>query len=521
MIHFLVHKDDFDIKCINETKDVKRKLDANTSVSILKLDFFKALSKIGKLVQIDDSTNTDILQAHCIKDNVIYAAVHAEPPADISCRFLNHSLGGFMLPSGFLSGWEHRDATMNVVTSEKQKNQMQKGLGKACPKVCVFTPSIDHKIFKLDKNLMKSGDEDFSFTYAGRFISNKGITQTVRALNIWPINNSRFKLIGDFEQDFFIYHSNATHTTFPSFFNREVLDKNQSIDIEQKGFMQKEKLFYELKESDCFIYPSFHEDENFGYAPREAMLCGVPSVVTDFCGLGQLSGSKGAVLKTYPTLGGIRYSLKELRDHLYAISKWNNLEKSENASLNHDFIQSEISRGKAFQSLKDGVFQLLKEKPDTPPEGGWRSKKRIDRLVKLCPEKFKKAVDEKNNPIIDGLYVDGTGFCPEQNWYSEPHFLKSIQSLYTSFPSTPTVQRGEIYRGFWRIHVWEEESAVVEFGFPGPRVKKFDENDFELLKGCENRIDENNTELIPNCNESVKLIQLLLNLGYIVPDIID
>lgn len=521
MIHFLVHKNDFDINSINEINVVNSKLDANTSVSTLKLDFFRALSQIGELVQIDDSTNADTLQSQCLKDNVIYAAVHAEPPPEISCRFLNHSLGGFMLPGGFLSGWEHRDATMNVVTSEKQKSQMQKGLGRACPKVCVYTPSIDNKVFTLDRNLVKSENEEFSITYAGRFISNKGIAQTIRALNIWSIKNSRLKLIGDFEQDFFIYHSNATHTTFPSFFNREVLGKNKSINIDLLGVLKEDNLFYELKNSDCFVYPSFHEDENFGYAPREAMLSGIPSVVSDFCGLGQLSGSKGAVLNTYPTLGGVRYSLKELRDQLYAISKWNNSKNSENALLNHCFIQSETSREKAFESLKKGVYQLLKEKPGTPPEGGWRSKKRIDRLVKLCPEKFKEAVDEKDNPIIDGLYVDGTGFCPEQNWYSEPHFLKSIQSLYTTLPSSPPVMKGRVYRGFWRVSIWEEENAIVEFGFPGPRIKRFNKYDFEVLRSCVTKITKKEIEFKPNCNHSIRLIELLVELGYLVPDIID
>ena len=35
---------------------------------------------------------------------------------------------------------------------------------------------------------------------------------------------------------------------------------------------------------DVFVSLSVHQDENFGYAPIEAMACGVPAVVTDWGG---------------------------------------------------------------------------------------------------------------------------------------------------------------------------------------------------------------------------------------------
>ena len=134
----------------------------------------------------------------------------------------------------------------------------------------------------------------------------------VRSLNIWPTKNTQLTLVGDFETDFFIYQSNATHTTFKDFFSREIIHRSRNLKINVNSAVEPCELKKFYWNSDCFVYPSFHEDENFGQAPREAMLCGIPSVVTDFCGLGQLRDSKGGIINTYPTLGGVRYSLFEL-----------------------------------------------------------------------------------------------------------------------------------------------------------------------------------------------------------------
>ncbi len=226
MYKFIVHIDDFDISVFTNSNVKASKLTSSTSVNQLKLDFYALLSKIGELIQIDNTTSKDDIELLCKKENVIYAAVHGSPPEGAACLFLSHSLGGFMLTGGFLGDWKFRSATLNVVTSETQALQMKNSLKKACPNIIVVTPSISSEVFNIpndyEKKRIKKNKEIFDLIYAGRFISNKGIAQLVRALNIWPKKGTQLTLVGDFEPDFFIYHSNAYHTTFQDFFQEKL-----------------------------------------------------------------------------------------------------------------------------------------------------------------------------------------------------------------------------------------------------------------------------------------------------------
>ncbi|WP_271424762.1 glycosyltransferase [Aequorivita sinensis] len=522
MYTFIVHIDDFDISLFSKGNLKKQKLTASTSVNQLKFDFYRLLSKIGKLIQIDDSFTSSDIASLCEDKNTIYTAVHGNPPKGISCKFLSHSLGGFMVSGGFLGEWEFRNATINVVTSKTQEIQLKKSLKQACPNIAVVTPTISRDTFYTPSEEEKAGirknEEIFSLIYAGRFISNKGIAQLVRALNIWPSENTCLTLVGDIEPDFFIYHSNAYHTTFPNFFSREIIKRSPNLKIQVHSSVPAEQLKNLYWKSDCFVYPSFHEDENFGYAPREAMLCGIPSIVTDFCGLGQLKGSKAGIVKTYPTLGGVRYSLNELRQEIEKIKSWSNDEKELNISENISFVREECNEDSALVSLKRALNEQKDSTQDMVSTGCWRSIERFNVLMEKSKPFFNEAIQHKDELIPQGLYVDGTGSIPEGGWFSEAHFMQAVQSIYTTIPLPPKVQIDNYYRGFWRIALWKEELAIVEFGFPGPRIKRYNKKDWdELLASSEL---ENNSEVVfmPKNNIQIELLQNLVELGYLVPD---
>lgn len=524
MYKFIVHIDDFDISVFKTETSQTQKLNSTTSVNKLKFDFFLLLSKVGQLIQIDNTFSKSDIQTLCRDEETIYSAVHGNPPDDVACKFLSHSLGGFMVTGGFLGGWEFRDSTTNIVTSEKQALQMKKSLKKACPNISIITPSISTGTFRIptdkEKQSIKKNKEIFELIYAGRFISNKGIAQLVRALNIWPNKNTELTLVGDFEPDFFIYLSNAYHATFQDFFTREIIDRSPNVKIKILKAVASEKLKYLYWNSDCFVYPSFHEDENFGLAPREAMMCGIPSVVTDFCGLGQLSGSKGGIVKTYSTLGGVRYSLLELNKKIDAIRNWTDNEKEDNKSENISFIKEECNQEQALHSLKKAIEKLNDTNNNSAPTGGWRSKERFESLVEKNNAFFKKAIKSKDKPIPHGLYVDGTGLVPDGKWFSEADFMQSIQSIYTTLSKTPKVKKGDFYRGFWRIALWEQEQSLIEFGFPGPRVKRYTEKDWNILFASSVKEKDKEVVFIPKLKNQILLIQELIDLGYLVPDII-
>ncbi len=254
-----------------------------------------------------------------------------------------------------------------------------------------------------------------------------------------------------------------------------------------------------------------------GATPREAILCGVPTVVTDFCGLGQLANTNGGMVNTYATLGGVRYSLKQLSDEVHKIMAWTEKEKKFNKHYNSDRVADECDTKKSEQSLKTATEQLLKIPLGEAPIGGWRSKERLDKWMKKAPKSFKEAVALAKTSYPEGLYVDGTGEIG-LGWYSEPHFLKAIQGIYTTYPIPPRVEKDKCYRGFWRIAIWKEEKAIVEFGFPGPRIKRYNKTDWEFLIQSIKIIENTEPVFYPSDSKSIDLVKDLLELGYVVPD---
>ena len=500
-------------------------LNSTTSVKQQKSHFFEVLNKIGQIILVDKNKDTDHLKTICTQEDVIWASMSEDNIKDLPCRLLQHTLGGLLLPYSFNCGWTFfKESTLNIVTTQIQLDQLKKGLGNAAPRMGVFTPRLNEECFYLPYNIKeekyiksKNHNKAFEIVYSGRIIANKGIAQLVRALNIWPIENSVLNIIGKVEKNFHISQSNALHVTFEDFFKREVVGRNSLVNLKIQPAIPQEKLREIYWNSNCFVYPTFHEDENFGMAPREAMLCGLPFVVVDFCGLGQLKSGKGGMIKTYPTLGGVRFSLKELRDKIWEIKNWTDQNRIDNILFNYGFVKEECDPTTSYNSLKRVAIELLSIPPSPAPENMWRDKKIIDNWALHGPENIKQAIELAGQTPPEGLYVDGDGYASD-DWYSEPHFLTAIQSLYTTFSKAPKIGINQLCRGFWRIAIWNEERSIVEFGFPGPRIKKYNENDWSVISNMV--YVEKNIEVVfyPTNQKAVEIIQDLIDLGYLVPD---
>ena len=526
-MRFLVPIAEFDFESSNQelVKNGKSSINSNTSVNKQKAHFFETLRKIGKIIKIQNNEDYNEIKELCKMDDVAVACFHESPPDGLACRILNHSKGSLMLTGGFLNRWTFKETTMNIVTSQQQANQLIKNLGKADPLLTVFVPDMYTDIFRMPKSNEKENSREhfkikkdsFHIVYAGRLISNKGITQLLRAMNLFPEENIRITVVGDFEEDFYIYQSNATHTTYPQFFERETIGQNQFCEIVHLPSMNHNELLKLFWSADCFIYPTFHEDEALGTTPREAILCGVPVVVTDFCGLGQLSNTKSGMVKTYPTLGGVRYSLNQLAEEISTIRNWNDIEKNANIKFNAVWVLDFCNTEKSEQALKKAVEQLLKVPVCEAPTGSWRSKERFDKWIKKAPNAFQEAVALAKTPIPDGLYTDGTGDVG-LGWFSEPHFLKAIQGIYTTYAVAPKAIVGSTYRGFWRIAIWNEEKAVVEFGFPGPRIKRYPTAEWDLLTQSIKLGDNGEPVFYTDNLKALELVDELIELGYLVPD---
>lgn len=520
----LVDKREFGYKEDKAISTIPLELVASTSVNFQKAHFFETIEMIGDICPVDHTLSDDYLTSLCSEPDAIFATFHEEPREGIACRLCQHTKGDLMLIGGLMDSRTFHDATLNLLTSVKQKDQLINGLGPAAPKMEVFTPRLSGEFYMTGQDEMQRAriknninPDCFHMIYAGRFIANKGICQLVRAMNLWHIPNTQLTLLGSFEPNFHISQSNALHVTFADFFRREILELSKNIHLSVKPAVAQKELREIYWSADCFLYPSFHEDENFGMAPREAILCGVPAVVTDFCGLGFLSQTRGGIIRTYPTLGGVRYSLKSLRQEIESVRNWSRHKHNENRAYNASIVKNECD-----PLFNRKVFQKALEELCNVPTGlatseGRRSKDRADRWAYIGPDSFKTAIALAGSNPPEGLYVDGNGYASD-GWFSEPHFLHAIQSFYTTNPKPPVVRQDVCYRGFWRIALWNEEQALIEFGFPGPRIKRYKQTEWAEIISASVIGLNGETEFYPRTSFAVNLIQQLVDLGYLVPD---
>ena len=497
-------------------------IDANTSVGQHQSHFFQTLSKLGEIVSLKESTTLYEVSAICDCDDVIFAGFHESVPDSISCRFLQHSKGSLMLPGGFLDVWTFNDSTINIVTTHLQSAQVQNGLRDTAPKTEVFVPRIDSNFIDAYEELnepeaLKTRNSKKHIVYAGRWIANKGICQSVRALNIWPLQGAEFTLIGSYERNFPIQWCNSNNSGFPEFFQKECLGRNKFLHVHMHSAMSPRQLRKFYTKADAFIYPSFHEDENFGMAPREAILCGLPAVVSDLSGLGEIGRFQGQyMVKTFPTLAGIRYSLLDLRNQImHAVTGLPARARTEAAAK----IFSECNEINSQKSLLSACEKLLSRKPVAPSFPGWRSQERFNRWAAVAPEAFKRSVSLRNTPLPTGLYhLDHT---PSGNgWYCEAHFFQAIQSLYTTFPTSPCVSVGNTYRGFWRVGLDVLSHSIVEYGYPGERRLGLSSRDWNLVEQSAKMLPNDEIEFTCRNDQSVKPLQCLVDMGYLVPDLI-
>ena len=521
---FVDHREfDFAEKASRASKSFK--VDSESSVSRIKKDFFEILAQIGRISKFrEKEIHKDCTFAKALASPRSLVACFHERPPQLPCRLLQHTKGGLMLTGGFLDGWLRRQATVNLVETEQQKNQIRKSLGSFIPKLGVFAHSLSTQIYrppyKTEYSNKKCSDQNplKTLLYAGRLIPNKGITQIIRCLNLCPKKNTRLKIIGDYEPFFLNSQSGTTCANFDKWFKIEVIGKNKHLPIEILDSMTDDKLVKQYWSSDAFVLPSFHEDEALGYAAHEAVLCGLPAIVTDWCGLGQLGNiNKNRKISTYASLGGVRYSLYELRKKISSILACEDSSIKEQSNDSINWVKSKFSHQRMKSYLEKAVNELLKTPVEKPPSGGWRCQNRLNAIIKDGPRLFTEALSHKSTSDHQSLYAYGTGFQNED--FSEARFLTAIQGMYTSFPSIPEIKPGIWLHGFWRVNLWEDEKALVEFGYPGPRVLPFNSQNWKTVLDSSKKAKDAKDEVtffVKN-HETCKVLQIAVDLGFLVP----
>lgn len=520
-----IDENEFDFES-RRTDNIKNfKLNSETSVLKVKAHFFEALSEVGeirKFSQADAIAGGNL--AHALNSqNALVASFH-EPPPELPCRLLQHTKGGLMLPGGFLSGWTFRESTMNLVETTRQKRQLETSLGGLSIELGVFAQRLATDIFQplAAERRKRAGSNTSDFTrgrrlvYAGRMIPNKGIAQLIRCLNLWPIKKTTLALIGDYEPSFPISQAGGDCALFESWFQREVVARNRDVFLKIFPSMPQSLLVHKFWNSDAFLYPSFHEDEASGNAAHEAVLSGIPAIVTDWCGLGQLGrNTQGGAIATYPTLGGVRYSLLSLRRQIATVTADSRRWDGESAFADSQWVKTIFDPSWMRDSVRKSIGILLGRSVDPAPESGWRCPTHLKKLASFYPGPFQDALSHHSDADPDGLYVDGSGYRNDS--YSEARFLTAIQGFYTTWPTSPQLQIGIRLHGFWRVGVWDDERALVEFGFPGPRLLRFSKEEWQSVRSSARPIGFGEIDFVILDEVTASILQRAVDLGYLVP----
>jgi hypothetical protein len=525
-MRFFAFKSDLDYPFAVPETDSGFILDSSTSVRQQKAHFFECVRSIGDLTLWDKKLSNSKLAEILQQPDAIFAQFHRtedSPSWDaVPKRTLAHSLGDLLLPDLlYRHVTMHRANTVYLVTTAHQKLRVEKHLGGASPSMAVFTPKLNENLFYPPSNKEKRAaraalglsEHDIQIVYAGRWLATKGICQVLLALRLWPIANTKISVVGSFDRTFPIGIVSASHYTFPEFFQREFIPISKGKKVQMCNALDGESLRNMLWSADLFVYPSVHEDENFGMAPREALLCGVPVVVSDFCGLNPLMNLMpwGGVT-TYPTINGPRYSVWQLRRKIIKAIKTKDWNPDDCAAAVRIECDPDVSRS----NVEEAVNLLLNEPLVTPFALREMEKKGRNELFRYANGSLVRAFIEKQEEIPDGALVDGTG--ADDTTFPTRQLRQAIHGFYTTIDRTPVVEAGSQLRGFFRVGMWKEERAIVEFGFPGPRMKRYNCKSWNSLLSCIVIDSKTGMMMTPRNRTQVILAQELVDLGYLVPD---
>ena len=519
-LKFYILENDY-LYCLKNDKEGRLAINAETSVIAYKGWFLDCLRQFGRVILVNESKLKEpAFKLLLKKKDALFVSVNFLPVCDLLLkvphRLLRLSLGALLLPKGLYASKCLPSAEVTLVSTKFQADRLNSYLEPLTPKMAVFSPKIETDYYVMPTKLQRSfarrihgiKEGEYHIIYAGRWLVTKGICQLIRTLDIWPLSNIVLTLAGNVEEDNRIASSFAHHKTFSQFLSNELLGNIQRHQLRFQQAKDKKELRELFWSADLFVNLSIQPDENFGITPREAMSCGLPVLTTNFCGLQPLAETmpfKG--VDTYPTLSGSRFSLKQFRVLLQrALSERNLLP----GGYYRKVVTEECNPKTQKDNLKDALAYLLKRPPEKPLNKGITQRNIKKKLLASVDDRVFEHYIDLRKELPTGAYTYGDG--PSNYAFS------IAQGIYSAMVFPPKVKKGSIWRGFFRNALWEREKALIEFGFPGPRIRRYPKELWRSLIKSVHYQKSNEFVIIPEDKGQILITQELVDLGYLVSD---
>jgi glycosyltransferase involved in cell wall biosynthesis len=239
------------------------------------------------------------------------------------CSLLFGMHGGIILNQDFLFKHLTRLETTDVliVNCSSDITILERMLPKTRPKFCLLPLPVDIRIFKpMDRDRCRQSlgipKADIYMGFVSRLLPQKNLHQFLFVIGELKKRFPDKKIIGIIVGDYWVDYPVLNYVTedYPSKIKSLINKlKLQSNIVYFPSKLTHEELANCYNVMDLLLHPTNSIDENFGYAPVEAMACGTPVIGTAYGGLKDtiLDDVTGILVPTWTTVNGIRFDLNK------------------------------------------------------------------------------------------------------------------------------------------------------------------------------------------------------------------